>query len=159
MTAEVQAEGLEMVTTVALRARRIIGEDRLSQTKLALAMGMSRGAFNDRLNEVKDFDIRELPVLASVLDTTVEFLLGFSDERSPRRAIGGGSMFVLPQLDEVRGCRDSNPRPSDLLPEGEYSAQVLAFGRRIVADREPERQSQDRAVLAPVIQLALRRVS
>ena len=136
-TAEVEvAESLPSL--VSRRVRGFMAENRLKQGEVALQLGMSRTAFNDRVNDVKPFNLAELPALASVLGTTMEYLLGLTDDRSPRQAAaaapGGGSLFVA--ADEAGGTpsrtRTANPLIKD---SGQVDgAAVLPFPCRPVAN-------------------------
>lgn len=56
----------------------------MKQAELALALGISPAAMSDRLRGVKDFDLKELAPLAGALSTSEPYLLGFTDDRSPR---------------------------------------------------------------------------
>lgn len=102
---------------VATRIRGLMAEKRLTQLEVSQALNVSRSGVSDRLNGVKPVNLNELPALAHLLDTSIDYLLGLTNDRSPRRAAapGGGSMFVLPERTSglLRACRDSNPKPSD----------------------------------------------
>jgi transcriptional regulator with XRE-family HTH domain len=114
------AEGYPSLShTAAGRIRGLRAELGLNQTKLALRVGMTRTALSDREAGVKPVNVDELPAFADALGTSIEYLLGLTNDRSPRRiAPSGGSMFVMPERTTglsaaLRACRDSNPKPSD----------------------------------------------
>ncbi|OFI74822.1 hypothetical protein BFX14_17715 [Vibrio cholerae] len=104
-----------LASTVARRVRGLLGELDMDRKDLGPILGVSGSSASKRVRGDMPFALNELPVLASALDTTVEYLLGLTETRNPRRsAPGGGSFFVLPESGRVlRACRDSNPKPSD----------------------------------------------
>lgn len=132
---EPSAEALS--ETVARRTRRVIGEDQLSQARIARALGLSSTAMSNRVTGLMEFRLSEVPALADALGVSMEFMLGMTDERSPRQT-GGGSHFVA--REEVTSSAlglnwlprlDSNQQPCDL-----RFAQVRAG---VVVDLDAER--------------------
>lgn len=104
--------GLDLADLVARRVRGLLGEHRMTQADLSRVLGISQASMSDRLRGVKDFDLNELPALAGTLQVSVEYLLGLTDERSPRQTMSDEGFGTL------RARRDSNPKPSDLESEG-----------------------------------------
>jgi transcriptional regulator with XRE-family HTH domain len=90
-------------------------------------MGITRSRISDRLNGVKAFEINEVRALARALNTSVAYLIGETDERSPRRSAPGGGSFFLP-FESKYAIRDSNPEPADLLLERPRPALRLIRG-------------------------------
>ena len=129
--------------TVARRVRGLLAEQGLKQEVLAPVLGVSPSSTSKRVRGLKPFEIDELPAVAQALDTSMEYLLGLTNDRSPRRITpGGGSMFVLPERTvglsaALRACRDSNPKPSDLWPTVRrmvaWLGHLVAGGDRIAA--------------------------
>ncbi|WP_366145761.1 helix-turn-helix transcriptional regulator [Nocardioides sp.] len=110
------AESVRSLSSVAAaRIRGLRAEAGLNQTQLARQVGLSRTAVSDREAGIKPVNVDELPAFADVLGTSIEYLLGLTNDRSPRRvAPGGGSMFAVSEgRDQLRARRDSNPKPSD----------------------------------------------
>ena len=123
MTSEIALapDGLTLSQLTGIRIRGLRSEQRLSQAELGQRMGMSRTAISDREGGIKQVNIDELPAFSAALGESIEYLLGLTNERSPRQqrvAVGGGSLFLVSERgsDMLRGCRDSNPRPSDPYP-------------------------------------------
>jgi transcriptional regulator with XRE-family HTH domain len=112
-------DGAALSDVVATRIRGLMAEKRLTQADVSRALNVGRSGVSDRLTGVKPVNLNELPALAELLGTSIDYLLGLTNDRSPRRATaGGGSMFVLPERTSglssaLRACRDSNPKPSD----------------------------------------------
>lgn len=73
---------------VATRVRGLLAERQLKQGDLAKILGRSQASVSDRLRGVKDFEIRELPVVAEALDVSIEYLLGLTDDRSVGTGFG-----------------------------------------------------------------------
>lgn len=70
----------QTTTQEAIRGnlRALKGRRRVSDAKLAEVTGVSRSAFNDRMNGKAKFQIEELQAIANLLDVSLEQLL--SDE-------------------------------------------------------------------------------
>jgi predicted XRE-type DNA-binding protein len=95
---------------VAARVRGLLAEQSMKQGDLAKVMDLSQASVSDRLRGVKRFDLNELPVLTAAFGVSVEYLLGLTDDRSPRRsAPGGGSLFVMDESGTASGTRTPNP--------------------------------------------------
>lgn len=113
---------------VAEEVRALMARRRVRQQDLAEALQIGQSQISARLNGRLDFTLNELGVVAEFFETTPAALMGAvasripvgqlaADEETPdRSAPGGGSMFVLPDFNDLRACRDSNPKPSDLYP-------------------------------------------
>lgn len=61
---------------VASEVRALMGRRRISQTRLAKALGMSQSALSRRLTGVQPFDTDDLYKLAALFDVEVTALLG-----------------------------------------------------------------------------------
>ena len=77
---------LSAVAAQRIRGRR--AELRMNQTELALRVGLSRTALSDRESGVKAVAVDELPLFADVLDVSIAYLLGLSDDRGLRSTHG-----------------------------------------------------------------------
>lgn len=123
----------------ATRLRGLMAEQRMTQLDVARTLNLSRSGVSDRLTGVKPVNLDELPALASLLGTSIDYLLGLTNDRSPRRGTpGGGSLFVMPERTSgftgaLRACRDSNPKPSVM--ESARRAARWLLGRVIPARR------------------------
>jgi transcriptional regulator with XRE-family HTH domain len=98
------AEGSEVLlsSTAAGRIRGLRAEAGMNQSQLALRVGLSRTAVSDREAGVKPVNVDELPAFAAVLGTSIEYLLGLTNDRSPRPLPGEGSDLVRHQGLEPR---------------------------------------------------------
>ncbi len=100
----------DLAGVVATRVRGLLAEKNLKQADLAKALGRSQASISDRLRGAKDFDINELPALTTLLGVSVGYLLGLTDERSPRPVPGGGSLFLaVEEGGTPSGTRTPNP--------------------------------------------------
>jgi transcriptional regulator with XRE-family HTH domain len=99
---QIAPQGVDLAAHVARRVRGLMGEHQVRQTDLAKMLGVSQSAASDRLRGVTDFPINELPVLAAEFSTSIEYLLGLTDDRSPGQGIPAGASSVRHQGLEPR---------------------------------------------------------
>lgn len=131
---------------IARRIREVMAGRRLRGKEMAHALDMSQPAFSRRLIGELEFAPSQIERIASVLQVNEAYLYGFTDDRSPRRsAPGGGSMFVLSERTvglspALRACRDSNPKPSDLVLT--VRRWVALLGHLVFGDRIPVQTSE-----------------
>ena len=95
---------------VAKRVRGLMAELELTQLDLVPLLGISNSGISKRVRGQMQFGLDELPQVATALGTSIEYLLGLTDERSPRRSVpGGGSLFLPWESGTPSGTRTPNP--------------------------------------------------
>lgn len=123
MTVEALSRPERRAVAVSRRVRGLMAEQRMKGRDLAKALAISPTAFSRRSTGELPFSLDEIEQLAELLGSTEAYLLGFTDERSPRPASGRGL------LGDQYAMRDLNPQPADssLRTVSTRLADVIAF--------------------------------
>jgi len=119
-----------LAATVARRVRGLLAEEGMAQQDLAPVLGVSGSSTSKRIRGLMPFALDELPAVANALGTSIEYLLGLTDERRPRRAM------LDEASDELRARRDSNPKPSDLESDAPRAVDLSAWRQRSARRRQ-----------------------
>ncbi|MDP4180125.1 MAG: helix-turn-helix transcriptional regulator [Bacillota bacterium] len=65
------------------RLHELIKEKGLEQREIATMLGIKKSTFNGYANNTREPNINTLKIIANFFNVTVDYLIGFSDERNP----------------------------------------------------------------------------
>lgn len=107
MTVDVSQMPTSLSLRVARRVRGLMAEFEIHQSVIAGVLDVSQQGISRRLKGQTPFALDELDALAPALHTSVAYLIGATDDRTPTRPGPDGGLV------DLRARRYSKPQPSD----------------------------------------------